>query len=187
MRLALTLIIVALASIALIYFLASKKIISTYRAVDCYVCTRCAIHKHVTRQRLGPITYRTETEFYKGDISRVLMGGEFGTHDWLLYLSRPNLNRPFAPNTPGGDRVNFSIERLDYVPGLASEFARMPNPRNTFTSLVTALGTNAAFEKAFLEQWLWIPTRRTNDSFSAWAATNGYWSPFTNKPANLRR
>jgi hypothetical protein len=181
-RIALTLVIGLLRLLALIYFL-GPKIVGTSRSIDAYVCARYGMYKHVEKQKLGMIPYRTETKYAEPAIS-VMLGREDGAHVWLLYVSRPNLNRPFAPNTPGGDRVNYSIQWMAYDHDLPAELARMPNPRDTWTSFVTALSSNAAFEKAFLD-WHVIAYGTTNYSFSAWAATNGYWSPPTNQPAAL--
>jgi hypothetical protein len=183
-RIALTLVIGSLLLLALIWLSIPKLLtLPRKKSTKCYVCSRCGIHKFVENQRVGPISYSTLTTYstdYSGPKVSDVLGSDGGAHVWLQYFSRPDNSRPFAPGMPGGDRVNYSINALDWDRNFHAELAGMTNRQEIWNPFVTALVSNAAFEKAFLN-WRYF-SHNTNASISAWVATNGYWSPHANRP-----
>jgi hypothetical protein len=180
-RRVLTVVIGFLVIIAITFFLAPS-LFRTSSSYDQYLCTRCGKTKSEYIRKISSITYLRRITYEDSSVSRALKINDC-SHNWLLYRFGHSFRGPVSGGHMDGGSKSEALRWLLHDDAFAIELARMDKPGTTWGSLVTALNSNRAFDNAILE-WRYDSDSR---NFSVWAATNGYWSPFTDKPPATAR
>jgi hypothetical protein len=169
-------IIVILVAMAAFVSVIAPGMVARSTAYDQYLCTHCGLKRVEDTRRLGRFVYHRRVTLEGSAVSRALKVKDC-PHSWLLYRYGHSLRRPLGGGFfADGGCPSMNIQILLRDDGLGQELANIGNPSKTWGSLVAALNSSRTFDESFTLWW----QDSDRGSLSAWAATNGFWTPGNN-------